>query len=183
VIVKLKVLKHWPFLLAVSLFSFAFVADATSRVWKQTPVVIARDYAQIVDQRSPNEFVMLWWLVPEQIPEQQIVFRDVLSGAVHARADAAGTVSFDDASSVQVTDDKGQQLALLSNEAVPPTITGALATLQAALSQSAGPLGRGIRWFVYKGGSVHSCEKGRMSVELAGETYTYDTPIPGCPKT
>ena len=49
--------------------------------------------------------------------------------------------------------------------------------------QSLGAVGAGFRWFVFDGASVKSCTPGSgFSVQLANETYTYDTPIPGCPK-
>jgi hypothetical protein len=170
------------------LFLAASIVGADSRPWKPNQESLARDYAFILDQRAKNELVMLWWVVPEQFPEQQAVARDLLSkyvilGAVHARADAAGTFSFDETDTLQVTDAEGNQMVAISNDAMPPAISGVLAAMQAGLAQAAGPFGRGIRWFAYKAGSVHSCEKGRLSVQFAGETYIYDTPIPGCPKT
>jgi len=52
--------------------------------------------------------------------------------------------------------------------------------LQAVLPKAFGPMGQGFRWFVFAGGAVHACEAG-LSVAYDGETYTYETPIPGCP--
>jgi hypothetical protein len=149
---------------------------------------MAQDYANIVDQRGRGDLVMLLWLVPEAIPEDQHVAREILSkyvvlGAVHAKMDAIGTFSFDDINSLNASDTSGRPLVALDNSSMPPTITGALATVQAIMSQAAGPFGRGIHWFVYRGGTVGSCQKGGMSIQLADETYTYETPIPGCPKT
>jgi len=53
--------------------------------------------------------------------------------------------------------------------------------VQAILQKSIGPMGQGFRWFVFEGGAVHACETGGLSVAYDGETYTYETPIPGCP--
>ena len=64
----------------------------------------------------------------------------------------------------------------------PAAVTQAINTLQALARQSLGPLGTGVRWFAFEGSMIHSCTPGKLSVPFAGETYTYDTPIPGCPK-
>jgi hypothetical protein len=39
-----------------------------------------------------------------------------------------------------------------------------------------------MRFFTYDGSTIHSCMPGKLTVPFGGETYTYDTPIPGCPK-
>jgi hypothetical protein len=39
-----------------------------------------------------------------------------------------------------------------------------------------------MRWFVFDGSTIHSCQPGKLSVPYGGETYIYDTPIPGCAK-
>jgi hypothetical protein len=65
---------------------------------------------------------------------------------------------------------------------IPPAITGLLAGLQAALNQSLGAMGQGIRWFVFEAGGVHACGPGGLSIPFEGETHSYETPIPGCPK-
>src|SRR5262245_2026091 len=86
--------------LSVSLLT-AFITIAEPRPWKPTESRLAQDYANIVDQRGKGDLVMLMWLVPESLPEEQPVGREILSryvvlGAVHARVDATGTFSFDD---------------------------------------------------------------------------------------
>jgi hypothetical protein len=40
---------------------------------------LAQDYATIVDQRGRGDLVMLLWLVPESLPDDQRVARDILS--------------------------------------------------------------------------------------------------------
>jgi hypothetical protein len=186
---RLKLAKRWQARwLSVSLLSIAFTTIAECRPWKPTENMMAQDYATILDQRGKGDLVMLMWLVPESMPEQQLVARDILSkyivlGALHAHVDAVGTFSFDQIDSLQVSDTDGRTLVALDDASMPPAITGTLATMQAVMGQAAGPFGRGFHWFVYRGGSLRSCQKGVLTVQFAGETYTYDTPIPGCPKS
>jgi hypothetical protein len=170
------------------LLSALVTTIADSRTWKPTGGKMAQDYANIVDQRGRGDLVMLLWLVPESLPEDQHVARDILSkyivlGAVHAKMDAGGTFSFDDINSLNVSDANGRPLVALDNSSMPPTIMGTIATVQAVMGQAAGPFGRGFHWFVYRGDTVNSCQKGGMAIRFADETYTYETPIPGCPKS
>jgi len=37
-----------------------------------------------------------------------------------------------------------------------------------------------MKMFVFESGAIDSCKKGQLAVPLAGETYTWDTPFPGC---
>ncbi len=55
-----------------------------------------------------------------------------------------------------------------------------LAGLEAVLRQSLGAYGKGLKVFVFDKGDVDSCQKGQLSVQLAGENYTWETPFPGC---
>ncbi len=103
-------------------------------------------------------------------------------GVVEARANPTGTLSFSPIDTLNANDADGAPLKHMTPNEVPPTLTGLLAALQAGLAQSLGPMGQGIHWFVFDGGGVHSCGKGGFSVPFDGETYTYETPIPGCPK-
>lgn len=43
-------------------------------------------------------------------------------------------------------------------------------------------MGQGTHWFVFEANNVHSCGVGGLAVPYDGELYTYQTPIPGCPK-
>jgi hypothetical protein len=183
-----KLPKRWPTACFASLLVLvAGLGIAQSRPWKPTQNMMAQDYANIIDQRGKGDLAMLMWLVPESMPEDQHVAREILSkyiviGALHARMDATGTFSFDDIESLQVSSGGGPLVAL-DKASMPPAITGTLATMQAIMAQATGPFGRGFHWFVYRGGTVNSCQKGVLSVAFAGETYTYEMPIPGCPKS
>jgi hypothetical protein len=68
----------------------------------------------------------------------------------------------------------------VSLDTLSPVIVGALAIQAAGLRQSLGAMGKAMKTFVFDAGAVHSCESGRLSVLFAGETYTWDTPFPGC---
>jgi hypothetical protein len=37
-----------------------------------------------------------------------------------------------------------------------------------------------MKLFVFDGAGIDSCSKGRLSIPLADETYTWDTPFPSC---
>ena len=63
---------------------------------------------------------------------------------------------------------------------MPPAMVGVLATMQSTFARALGPFGQGVHWYAFDSGSVRACEKGGISVQFAGEKYTYDTPVPGC---
>jgi len=160
--------RRWPVWCFASLLLSAVVTTiADSRTWKPTDSKLAQDYATIVDQRGRGDLVMLLWLVPESLPEEQHVAREILSkyvvlGALHAKMDATGTFSFDDVNSLNISDSSGHPLVALDNSSMPPTIT-----VQAIMGQAAGPFGRGFHWFVYRGDTVHSCQKGGSRSQAA----------------
>ena len=91
-----------------------------------------------------------------------------------------GLVSWDDIEGVQATDASGQPLKELIDDAIPPGLVGLIATSQASLRQSTQGQGK-IRWSVYEAGSVNACRPGKLSVAYDGETYVFETPMPGCP--
>jgi hypothetical protein len=57
-----------------------------------------------------------------------------------------------------------------------------ITTVEASFRQSSGRLGDGTRFFIFDAGTVRACEKGKISVPYEGETYTWETPFPGCPQ-
>ena len=74
----------------------------------------------------------------------------------------------------------GKALTPVARNDLPPTNTAMLAALEAMFRQSIGAMGKGMKMFVFEGGNIDSCKKGQLSVPLASETYTWDTPFPGC---
>ncbi|HML11409.1 MAG TPA: hypothetical protein VK432_11165 [Stellaceae bacterium] len=160
---------------------------AQSRPWKPTPAALAQDYTQIIDNRSGKELVLVWWLVPQLIPNSsaaaELLDKYVVVGIIHGHVDVGGTLSFDKIDSLQAMDGNSTPLKALIGDNIPPAVQGALTAVEGVLRQALGPTGQGIAWFVFEGGAVHACQKGGLSIPFEGETYTYETPIPGCPKT
>lgn len=104
----------------------------------------------------------------------------VVLAAVDMHVNPGGQASFS-MNPMQLQDAAGNQLKLVADADMPPVLTGTLASLRAMMAQLLGSMGKGMQVFAYESGSVRACEKGSLSVIYDGETYTYDTPIPGCP--
>jgi hypothetical protein len=169
-------------------FSLA-VSPAWSRQWKATPEALARDYATINDTRPDGELVLLLWFVPPMIrPETPgasaitgLLRKNIVLMAVDGRLDkASGTLSFQEISGLEARDQNGRTLVPIEKDQLPPATVGAVTVLETAFRQSLGNMGKGTKLFVFDAASVDACGKGRLSVSLANETYTWDTPIPGC---
>ena len=172
--------------LAVSLVLAAGATSAQARPWKPKPNALALDYSQILDQRSARDVVVLWWLAPPtmeraSVEAQELLDKNVVLGIVRAHVLIGGTMSFDPIERLEASDANGTPLAPLTGDDIPPVAQGTLTALQAILQKSFGPMGQGFHWFVFEGGAVHACEAGGLSVAYDGETYTYETPFPGCP--
>ena len=158
-----------------------------SRPWHPTPNAMAMDYSQIMDNRTAKkELVFVWWLNPPSfatLPSSatELLEKYVVIGAVHAHISPGAVFTFDDIPALDAKSG-GASLTPLTGDAIPPTIAGILTTLEASLGQALGPTGKGLHWFVFDAGPLHACDKGDLSVPLADETYTWETPIPGCSK-
>jgi hypothetical protein len=177
--------------LITAVLSVVAVSAASSRNWKATPDAIARDYATINDARPGGELILLMWFVPTMVRTDMsgaanlmaTLQKYVVVMAVHGRLDkASGTFSFDDIDTLQARDQAGRPLNLLAGSAMPPAPTAVLAAVESMFRQSLGAMGKGMKMFVFEAGDVDSCKKGGMSIPYAGETYTWDTPFPSCPK-
>jgi hypothetical protein len=169
---------------AVAVWAASGAAPAQSRPWK--PNALALDYSQILDQRGTHDSILIWWLAPPfmehaSVEAQELLDKYVVLGIVHTHVLVGGTMSFDPIESIEASDGSGSPLTRLTGDDIPPLAQGTLTTLQAMLQKAIGPMGQGFRWFVFEGGAVHACEAGGLSVAYDGETYTYETPIPGCP--
>ena len=167
--------------LAVFLLSSS---SAGARMWKPSATVVAQDYAQIIDDRSNDDIVIVWWLLPQMFPDKaarDLVRKNVIFGVLRARVSSDVIFSFAEVDHLEVKRSDGTSLTPLSGDQIPPTVAGTLAALEAGFRQGLGAMGRGIHWFVFDGTDVDSCAKGGLSVPFAGEVYTYETPVPGCP--
>jgi hypothetical protein len=163
-------------------------SQATARQWNPDTRGAALDYTQIVHAKGNGEIVMVWWVVPETFPNdansqvlKNVLARYVIIGVSHGR-NGPGGLALDPVPDVQISDQNARMLSPFLANATPAEVTQAITALQGLARQSLGPLGTGMRWFAYDGSMSHSCMAGKVSVPFAGETYVYDTPIPGCPK-
>jgi hypothetical protein len=167
----------------------SFASPASSRQWKATPEAMARDYSFIQDSRPGGELVLIGWFIPEMTARNtpgadvlaEMLHKYVVILAVHGHVDrATGTMSVDDVNSLEAKDQSGNPLAAVAKDDLPPTNIAVLTAMEGFLRQSFGAMGKGLKMFIFDAGSVGSCKQGQLSVPFAGETYTWDTPIPGC---
>jgi len=178
-------------LLLTAMISFIGFSPASSRIWKASPDQIAKEYAIINDSRPNGEFVVLTWFVPTMVrpdtSEANIMIaalkKYVVVTAAHGQLDkTTAKVTFLDIDALEAKDQDARPLTPVARDDLPPTTAGMLITTEAFFRQSLGALGKGLKMFVFDAGAVDSCKKGRLSVPFAGETYTWETPIPGCPQ-
>jgi len=174
---------------AAVLLSLFGLRPVSARQWRATPDAIARDYATITDTRPNGELIMLMWILPRMVLPNSpgaaaataMVQKYVLMVAVHGHLDkTTGIMSFDEIENLEIKDQSGKSLTPVVKADLPPTNTAMLAALEAMFRQSIGAMGKGMKMFVFDGANVDSCKKGQLSVPLANETYTWDTPFPGC---
>jgi hypothetical protein len=177
--------------LITAALSAVAVSTASARNWKATPDAIARDYATINDARPGGELVLLMWFVPAMVrPDVSgaanlaaMLQKYIVVMVVHGHLDkASGTFSFEDIDTLEARDRAGRPLNLLARSDMPPAPTAMLTAVEAMFRQSLGAMGKGAKMFVFDAADVDSCKTGGMSIPFAGDTYTWDTPIPGCPQ-
>ena len=171
-------------------FACIILTPAGARVWKATPDAIARDYAMIQDVRGKGDLVILIWFVPALVPPSTngaaaaaaALDKYVVIAVVHAHQDQViGMMSFEEINTLEARDRNGNPLTLVPKESLPPILVGMMAAMEMSFRQSLGAMGKGMKLFLFDAGAVHSCTKGGLTVPFASETYTWDTPIPGCP--
>jgi len=164
------------------------VADA--RQWEPAPQMAALDYSQISHIKPNGQVAFLWWIVPEIFmsnPNNQsllnVLSHYVVLGVVQGRPNPNGGLAFDPVPTLQITDQASHSYSPLPENMLPADVNQALTAVQNLSRQTpVAPLTQGMHWFVYQADTIHSCTAGRMSVALAGETYSFETPIPGCAK-
>jgi len=165
----------------------AFSSSTLSRPWKPTAAQIASDYASIAHNRGNGDFVTIgWWAAPTTRPGTQLrallekyVLISVTHSHINLREPATG-LRFDNIDTLEVRDESGNALNPLEQDSLPPADIGPLATFEAGYRNGLGPRGKGTKFFVFDAGAVRACEKGGISVPYDGETYTWETPFPGC---
>jgi len=163
----------------------ALLTPGEARPWKPQGEALAEDYAQIIDSRPGGDLVLLMWIVPQIVKSSPtaaaMLDKYVVLGVVHGHVQAGGIVSFEDVTTLAANDGDGKPLKLLQGADLPADVAGGVAGISGVMRQTIGQMGQGMHFFAFEGG-VHACEKGQLSIPFAGETYIYDTPIPGCPK-
>lgn len=169
------------------IFGLALVvaaAPAAARLWKPTPAQVAADYATINHNKGTEGRVIVSWMASPlmTVPTmKQLLDRYVVISIAHTRTGLGGTLTWDDIEGVQVTDGSGQALKELIGDAIPPTLVGLTAGIDAGMRQSTQNKGK-ARWGIYEAGPVNACQPGKLVVTYDGESYSFDTPMPGCVK-
>ena len=74
---------------------------AEARQWRATPMALAQDYVQIIDQRSPGELVIVFWVSPQLIQQapaneraRQLLAKNMVVGVVHADISPGGSFTY-----------------------------------------------------------------------------------------
>ena len=178
---------RWPVIAFCLSVTFG---TAEARQWSPDVHASALDYSQIFHARPSGEIVLLWWVVPEIFTPNannqsllNVLSHYVVIGVAEGRPGGNGALAFENVPALQIADQNGRMFSAIPDSSLPADVSQGIANLQALSRQSQlGPIAQGMHWFVYQADSIHSCAPGRLSVPFAGETYTFDTPIPGCPK-
>jgi hypothetical protein len=113
---------------------------------------------------------------------KQILDKYVVISIMHTRQAPGGPVTWDEVNGVQVSDGNGQPLKEVQTDALPPLLVGMIAASDATMRQNSQGKAK-VTWSVWEAGAIAPCQKGRLVVNYDGEAYTFDTPLPGCPKS
>jgi hypothetical protein len=143
--------------------------SSLSRPWKPTPAQMAAEYAQVNDNRSTTDFVLIrWWAPPTTqpgTPFAAILEKYVLISVSHAHVNQPqGSMSFDSVDTLEARNSEGKPLILIPRNDQPPALIGVLSGIEAAFRQSLGRFGEGVQFFTFDAGTVRACEKGLLSV-------------------
>jgi hypothetical protein len=173
----------------LSFATMAMLVPASARQWNPDSRGSALDYTQILHAKTGGEVVVVWWVVPEAFPSdsntqvlKDVLGRYVVMGVANGRPTPNGAMGFSPILDLKITDQSGRQLSALPANVTPPELLQAMGAVQGIARQSLGAIGQGMRFFTFDGSTIHSCAPGKLSVPFGGETYTFDTPIPGCAK-
>ena len=169
----------------VSALLIALLATpAGARLGKPTPEQVTADYVTVTHNKGTEGRVILGWMTSLMVPSvamKQVLDKYVVVSIIHTRQAPGGPVTWDDVQGVQLSDGNGQPLKEVQTDAIPPMLVGLIAASDATMRQNS--LGKGkVAWSVWEAGSIAACQKGRLVVNYDGEAYSFDTPLPGCPK-
>lgn len=172
---------------AGAMASVLSVSPSVARSWKTSPTSLAQDYLTIIDNRGGGDQAIVMWLSSALLPDspqtqgaRELLDKTVVLGVVRGKAEKDGTLKFLSDLTVVAKGADGKPLRAILKDETSPAMFGALATIQTMLGRAMGPFGQGIKWLTFDAGALKPCEKGVLAVEFADETYTYETPLPGC---
>jgi len=165
------------------LLAVVLATPAAARLWNPTPQQLIADYITITHIKGTEERVLLGWLASPVVAAptlKPLLDKYVVISIMHTRQ-AGGQVTWEQVQGVQVGDGDGHPLKQVATDTIPPALVGLMAASDATMKQ--GTQGQGkIYWSVWDAGSVAACQKGKLVVTYDGEAYSWDTPLPGCPK-
>jgi len=171
---------------ALAVLLILSVLPAAARPWKPQGPSAAQDYSVIIDNRPNHDLVQIFWVTWPMTAisspaVRQLLDRYTIIGLSHGLPDAGGRMVFDKDEGAEAADLDGTPLKALPDGSYPPAVVGVVAAMGSSMRQSLGATGESMKFVVFDSGNVRACEKGRLSIRYAGETYLFDTPIPGCP--
>lgn len=173
--------------LAFAVLLFGHLGPSEARPWKPTPLEQAQDYLQIEHSLSDREQVILMWLAPQFFGQDQMdpamlkAFEDyALVAVIHFAVDDLGQFQVVEPTDVTIELPQGLPLTPLPDSEVPPFVSSLLHLIQASLASGFGPVGQGMKTFVYDGAEVNACGDGRLWIRYLEERYEYEMPVPGC---
>ena len=170
--------------LASALGLLAVAMPASARLWKPTPDQLAQDYVTVNHNKGAEGRVVISWMASPIMPSpilKQLLDKYVVLSIAHTRQGLDGGMVWDDVQGVQLSDGAGQPLIEVKPDAMPPTLVGLIASSDATLRQTTQGKAK-VHWSVWEAGSISACGRGKLVVTYDGEAYSFDTPMPGCPK-
>jgi hypothetical protein len=133
--------------LTAAIFSLIRFSPASSRQWKTTPELLARDYAGITDSRG-GETVMLTWFVPQMMQPTvtaaiAMTQKYVILMVDHSTMDkATGINSYEDIAALEPKDRSGKTLAPVARNDLPPASVAMLAGLRLFCVSRSAPMAK-----------------------------------------
>ena len=167
--------------LAVGLIPLILAAPASARLWKPTPQQQIADYLSILHNKADGNVSVAWMASPlVAATAKPVMDKYVVIQIIRTRRGPDGAAVWDDVQGVQVSDGAGNVLKEVPTDQMPPILVGMIATTEATVRQNSQGKGKAF-WGVYEPGAVSACQRGKLNVSFEGETYSFDTPVPGCP--
>ena len=179
---------HLLSVLACLLLVLGLFGPASARPWKPTAHERAQDYLQIEHSLSDSEIVIVIWMAPQFFdpktmdPTMAQVFNEyAIVSILHFSMNDLGQFSSIEPADVTLELSESGSLTPLAGSEIPPVVSSILHLLETSLGGGFGPVGQGIKSFVYDGTQVDSCGGGKLWDRYLEERYEYEMPVPGCP--